>query len=442
MPQGFLNFKLEPTNDSITSNAGVILFGEYCKAIGLERVIHSAFPKPGSNRGYEAFSHLFPLLLMLHTGGRELSDLRRIRNDTALQKALKLSALPTSGATNKWLKRWKKKGAKALSVIDRVLLKRYLKSIDVPLVLDIDASVIERYKSTALYTYKGVPGYTPMFGHINGGYLLHTEFRAGNVAPAANNLAFIEQCTGMLPEGRKLAWLRADSATYQADIFNYCDTQGITFTIGGRLDRATLEAIEGISEWTKVCTKEGDSHYYEEQAAEVLHTMHDAHKAFRLIVIQKRATPILPGIREHLDEAVLEAYAREHYSVIATNADEAITMEEIIRFYRQRGDSSENSIKEFKRGFNLDYLPTSDFDTNAFYFHIGTIAYNLFVLFSKMLDTAWQHHKVETIRYKLYHLAGRVIEHARSLILKVQSDCYAMMLAIRRKVMAEAAVPI
>jgi len=64
------------------------------------------------------------------------------------------------------------------------------------------------------------------------------------------------------------------------------------------------------------------------------------------------------------------------------------------------------------------------------------------MLFSKMLDTTWQRHKVETIRYKLYHLAGRVIEHARSLVLKVQSDCYAMMLAIRRKIMAEAAVPI
>ena len=441
MPQGFLNFKLAPTEESITSHAGLALFGEYCKAIGLQKMVNATFPKPGSNRGYEAFSHLFALVLMLHDGGRELSDIRHIQNDRALRKILKLSALPTSDAINKWLKRYQHKGIEALSKIERLLLGRYLKRIKEPLVLDIDASVIESHKSTAFCTYKGMPGYTPMFGHINGGYLLYTEFRAGNVAPSAENLDFIKTCIQRLPENKKVQYLRADSASYQAEILNYCEAHHITFTIGGKLDRATLETIESIKQWETLSSKTGAFHDYEEQVAEVLHTMHDAHHAFRLIVIKKRATPLLPGIREYLDEATLEAYANEHYHVIATNADEQITAEEIVHFYRQRGESSENKIKAFKRGFNLDYLPTSDFDANAFYFHIGALAYNLFLLFSSMLESAWQKHQVETIRYKLYHLAGRLIVHARTLILKVQSDCYEMMLAIRQRIMAEAAEP-
>jgi len=38
-------------------------------------------------------------------------------------------------------------------------------------------------------------------------------------------------------------------------------------------------------------------------------------------------------------------------------------------------------------------------------------------------------------------IAGRLIVHARTLVLKVQSDCCEMMLAIRQRIMAEAAEP-
>ena len=77
--------------------------------------------------------------------------------------------------------------------------------------------------------------------------------------------------------------------------------------------------------------------------------------------------------------------AKERYHVIVTNADESLSAEEIVRFYRQRGDTSENRIKEFKNGFNLSYLPSSDFIANAFYFQIGVLAHNLFILFNQTL---------------------------------------------------------
>jgi hypothetical protein len=70
--------------------------------------------------------------------------------------------------------------------------------------LDIDATVIESHKSTAYCTYKGVPGYTPMLGHIYGGYLVGGAFRKGNTATAAQNLSFIRHCQSQLPEGKGL----------------------------------------------------------------------------------------------------------------------------------------------------------------------------------------------------------------------------------------------
>ncbi len=86
-----------------------------------------------------------------------------------------------------------------------------------------------------------------------------------------------------------------------------------------------------------------------------------------------------------MSEEELLAYASERYHVIATNTDEdEMSVEDVVMFYRKRGDTSENRIKELKNGFNLKYLPTSDFIGNAFYFQIGVLAYNLFVLFKEI----------------------------------------------------------
>ena len=128
--------------------------------------------------------------------------------------------------------------------------------------------------------------------------------------------------------------------------------------------------------------------------------------------------------------------AREHYHVIATNADESMSAEEVVAFYRQRGDASENQIKELKNGFNLSYLPSSDFIANAFYFQIGVLAYNLFMLFKQTLQNSWQKHTVATLRYKLYRIAGKAVKHSRRIILKVPEEFVDIFRAIRERIYA------
>jgi hypothetical protein len=317
--------------------------------------------------------------------------------------------------------------------LNQVLLQRYLSKIDDPLVLDIDATVIESYKSIAYTTYKMFPGFTPIIGHINGGYVIHQEFRQGNIAPADDNLDFLKACEAQLPEEKKFTYLRADAASYQAELFNYCNNNDITYTIGGHLDQSVLNTISQISQWKPLSLKKGTAHHLKEEVAEFLHTMQDTDHAFRMIVVKKTVTPVLHGIEQFLSEEELLSYASERYSVIATN-DLKMSAEEIVRFYRQRGDTSENRIKELKNGFNLKYLPTSHFQANALYFHIGTLAYNLFMLFKRILHTSWQKHTIQTIRYKLYHIAGKVITHARQTILKVNHQFVETFNAIRERI--------
>jgi len=160
------------------------------------------------------------------------------------------------------------------------------------------------------------------------------------------------------------------------------------------------------------------------------HTDH----AFRIVVVKRQVTPILPSMERFLDEEELLTLANERYSVIATNADnEILSALEVVRLYRQRGETSENRIKALKGGFNLNYLPTSDFIANALYFQIGALAYNLFILFKQTMKHSWQRHTVQTIRYKLYNIAGKVITHARKTILKVNREFVEILNTIRQR---------
>ena len=154
MTQTVLNFTVESTEERLTPRAGEAIFGEFLKAIKLDRLCDRYLPQPQSNRGYKPYTFIQPLLLMLHSGGRYLEDIRMIASDKALRRLLGIKSVPTAHSIGKWLKRDSTNKHNGMEKINRILLKRYLCRIDDPLVLDIDATVIESHKSIAYTTYK------------------------------------------------------------------------------------------------------------------------------------------------------------------------------------------------------------------------------------------------------------------------------------------------
>lgn len=431
MAQTILNFKLQSTNEKLTPRTGVAIFGEYLKGINLESLCNTNLPLAKHPNGYTPFEFIYPLILMLHSGGRVLDDIKEIRLDTALSTLLKMDNIPTASAFTKYLHKHKTIGEDGIRKINKQFLKRFLKSIkSEELILDIDATFIEAHKNTAKWSYKNAPGYMPMVGHINGGYVIDVDFKEGNEAPASKNLEFIKQCQGQLPIGVKFDRFRADSASYQAAIFNHCDKENILFTVTAKKNKNVFDSIKDIKDdtWQFFSKRE--------KVSEFTHTMQDTDNAFRMIVIKKDITPILPTMEEYISDEMMMQYQDEIYYCIATN-DNDLSSEEIIKLHRQRGETSENKIKELKNGFNMSYLPTSNTQANAFYFAIGTLAYNLFLLFKQILDSNMQKHTVKTIRYKLYNIAGKVVSHAREITLKVNEQFKELLQNIRYRAYEE-----
>lgn len=63
------------------------------------------------------------------------------------------------------------------------------------------------------------------------------------------------------------------------------------------------------------------------------------------------------------------------YRSIASNRD-GLSDSQIVHWYNQRAEGSENRIKELKLDFGGNTLPCSNFDTNALYFLISALSYN------------------------------------------------------------------
>ncbi len=64
----------------MTAHSGLLLFGEFALGQGVERCFEQEMPKPGSDHACSAFSHGFPLLLML-AGGAEAASARALNEN-------------------------------------------------------------------------------------------------------------------------------------------------------------------------------------------------------------------------------------------------------------------------------------------------------------------------------------------------------------------------
>ena len=121
---------------------------------------------------------------------------------------------------------------------------------------------------------------------------------------------------------------------------------------------------------------------------------------------------------------------------MATNREESAS--QVIHLHNQRGES-ENWHKELKLGYGMEQLPCGQQEANALFFAIpdkSGLAYNLGVLLkAELLPEQYRHSTVQTLRWQLYRLAGKLVRHGRQWYLKVrtESEKLALLLAMRKK---------
>lgn len=151
---------------------------------------------------------------------------------------------------------------------------------------------------------------------------IYDEFREGNTAPAFGQKSFYRECKARMPKGKRIGYYRAESASYQADLINELETDGVKWAITADLDRSVKVLIAGIP----------DGHWREPvkdcgyEIAEAVHTMNQTKKAFRLVIKRELRR------QENLFET-----GKYFHHAVATNWDEQQKdTGEVLQWHNQR----------------------------------------------------------------------------------------------------------
>ena len=427
--QTIFPFKIETTKERLTAHGGLALMAEFNHGVGLRELTDRYLPAPGSNRGFDPSVIVDTVVLMLQGGGRSLEDLRELKNEEGLMKLIGRDEIPEPDTVGDWLRRMGdpnrgQEGLKGLGEVRDKINGRILKRDGIrEYTLDPDATEIIGEKADALFTYNKNKGYMPTLGFLyETPVCIYDEFREGNVPPAYGQKEFYLECKRRMPVGKRIRNYRADSASYQAELFNQLEEDGVRYGITADQDKAVKSAIALIpsGDWKEPVRGCG----YE--IAETVHCMNETKKAFRLVIKRE--------VRRQGE--IFEKGGQYFYHAVATNwLEEEKDTWEVLKWHNQRGQP-ENFNKELKMGLGMERMPCGQTHANAVFFRIGVIAYNLFIGFKRLsCPESWAKHTIATFRWKMVQVAGRIVKHAGETVLKLMIDLEKLELfkGIRRK---------
>ena len=310
--------------------------------------------------------------------------------------------------------------------------------------LDQDGTFIETNIAQALYNYKKQLSLQAlnMYCHEYD-MMVATEYRDGNVNPGQGQLEQLKNFLAFLPEGIKKVRFRSDSAGYQIDLIKFC-AEGketgvgvIDFAISCPMYESFLEAVKAV--------REEDWQYLKDsqQCAEVIYAPNSLSTSkkgptYRFIAIreyigaeeERSRQLLLPGMIEQLEaenENVKKLHLTDMYGNVykvfgvLTNIDiEEMSAAEVVLWHRGRCGKSEEVHHILKEELAGGHVISGKLGANAFWWNVSVLAMSLHSLLKQMvLPEVARRSRPKTLRAFFYTMAGRVVHHARHLILRV-----------------------
>jgi len=445
--QGRLAFKIEPDRRpaSLTSYAGLPLFVETARALGLPQLIERCLGTWFQGTRYRAVDLAMAILAAIAAGAKSPADVAAMAQDKGLHALLGVKHWPSESAVLRFLYAfhelpdWRggEKGRavvpaesgplRALYRIQHGLLEALQERERQRFAtLDIDATIIESDKRDALPHYDGGTGYQPCITlWAEMGVIVRDHFRDGNVPAAMAPLAQIKRAVRALPNAVERVFLRSDSALYSPKALVWMDRRGITFGITADMTVALRAAITALpaSDWSRLRKPNpfGGVVPTDLEIAEVEFTpdsmcMSKRGRPFRFIVVRRidDQAQLFTGSSPTHDEQ-----GRRWHLALVTN-DWDGSAEAVWNWSRERCGSVERTHDEIKNDLAAGVMPCGRFQSNAAWFRLNALAYNVLTAMKLVgLPVPMRSWRPATLRFRLLNLAGRVVHHARGLLLKL-----------------------
>ena len=481
MAQGVLPYKYEEERNEagMTAMAGLPIYLDLAWVLGVGDSIRSHVHVRKSDQGWTDEQAVLSLILLNLAGGDCVDDIKILEKDEGFCKIL--GRVETKGLKRQQRRamerRWRKERHRSVpspSALFRYLEgfhdleqekkrrpgKAFIPASNEPLLglreanrevvasiqqrhpereatLDTDATLVETQKKEALFSYQGYKAYQPFnVWWAEQGLVLHTEFRDGNVPAGYEQLRVFREALEMLPEGVSKVYLRSDTAGYEHNLLRYCEKGQnkrfgkIGFAIGVDVTPEFKKAVAEVeeAEWKPLWKEiKGEKIRTNTEWAEVCLVPNAISRSKGDPVYRYMATrelleqPELPGMENHVGLAFPTlSMQKKRYKIfgIVTNRD--LEGSELINWLHKRCGKSEEAHSMMKEDLAGGKLPSSDFGENAAWWWIMILAFNLNSAMKRLvLEGSWASKRMKAIRFSLIGLPGRVVNHARGLIVRL-----------------------
>lgn len=474
-------YEIEEGKSGLTAMGGLPTYLDLALATGLLKAIDRHLKVSTGEQGWTDRQMVMSLVLLNLAGGDSVEDINKLESDEGFCRILR--KVEEQGLTRKegqdLKRRWRKGRTRTLpsaSALFRYLANfhdaeqekhrqegkafipkanDYLKAIGIinkeligfessreeTATLDMDATLSATWKSQALYSYKGDKAYQPLNTYwYERGVILHSEFRDGNVPAGHEQKRVLQEALEQLPSYITKVRLRSDTAGYQHDLLGYCDKEDnkrfgkIEFAIGCDVTQEFRRAVSEVSEedWRPLFRKVKDELVPTgRQWAEVCfvpnklcHSKHGPEYRY-LATREEFKQAELPGMEKSDAEYCFPVMRiqNQRYKVfgIVTNMDWAGDI--LVPWLYQRCGKSEEAHAAMKSDFTGGKFPSGDFGENAAWWLIMVLSYNLNVLMKRLvLGGSWITKRMKAVRFGLVNIAGRVIDHARRLVVRISGN--------------------
>jgi hypothetical protein len=416
-------FEVATDGTGVVGHAGAALLVELADRLGLTRAL--GWRTPGSLRRHPEAAVLRDLAVMLADGGDCLSDLAALRDQPELFGPV--ASTPTAwrvvervGTDPDGLARLRAARAHARA---RAWAAGAHPDLEL-LIVDADATLVLAHsdvKEAAAGTYKHTFGFCPLLAYLDRGQApgepLAGLLRPGNAAPGAADdlIELVDLALEQLPAAAadQPVLVGSDSAGASTRLAWHLRQRGVGFSVGMQIDAHLREAILAQPEpaWTPAVDPDGQPRH----GAEVCELtgwidLGNWPAGTRAICRREDAHP---GAQLRFTD-----HDGHRFQVLLTDQPDPNIATLELR-HRQRA-RVEDRIRAAK-ATGLRNLPFDRWRRNTVWLELVLAAQDLLCWTQALLlDGYLAVAEPKTLRYRLLHVAARIIHHARRTILRLQ----------------------
>lgn len=395
----------------LSSDSGLVLIDELMDAFQFTQLSEDIVTFNDSRKYWTHTNHkiLKQLIRQIIGGYNTDSAANILQHDPVLQTFSTDKPLASQSSISRLYDRVVGETIDSLQVFNQALIdKARLLRNDTNMIIDLDSTHSDTFgnqEQTAYNAHYGTNGYHPLvaFDGITGDFL-KAKLRSGNQYTSKGVKEFLkpllEHYNQAIPTTDIL--VRGDSGFATPDIYDLCELYENHYVIRLKANRNLYRLAEEFVFYD-------NDHLWDEKEV-YYHSV-----SYQAASWTKSRRVCVRSTRE-VGELLF------NHSFIVTNFSENISAKRVFETYNKRG-TIENYIKEAKNSFFFDKTDSPEFLENEARMMISLLAYNV-VNFLRTIcfEPKSKGLQVNTIRLRLFKVAGKLVTTARRIYLKLSSS--------------------